>query len=665
MLSSFLLKKRLAFFEFYQKKRIKLFSWIVFAPSLISSLLLADVASLSSAQTPPNSQTQSDTQSLSTAQLPPAQSVNPLRAQELLGLSDIKPVIDQMLEVHIRYHMITPELFKKIIQQYFRQFDMNQMYLLQAEIDAYSKVSEASLKTQIDLFQKADYSLFQELDHVIQKSIWRARQWRTGFKAAATPAPISALENSSPIKDLMDKWKAFVVSKDYENQLDSLEDIEKEYLYVDEKDKPLTEHEKEHSKTLHILKAVASSLDAHSDFFSPQEVRSFMQALDPTYVGVGVVLTCEGQAWFVKSLVANSPASKSGQIQPGDRLIQIDNNVLTGHDKDLKLLQKKAGEKIKLVFDRKTQRIETELQVANLESTQERIRSEERIMPGGKRIGYLAMDSFYEGENPSISSATDILRAIDGFKKQKTLDGLILDLRQNLGGYLDQAVKVVGLFITNGVVVISKYSDGSIAYYRDMDPSQAFSGPIVVLTSRMSASASEIVAQSLQDYGVAVVVGDHCTYGKGTIQAETLSDKEAQAYYKVTVGRYYTASGRSTQLDGVPVDVVVPGPYDRMNIGERYQLDPLTPDSVLPAFSDSLSDVKASDRPWMMKHYLPTLQHKSLKWKAVIPRLKENSEKRQALFFQNKPLESCTDQELWDMQTNEGYEIINEMTCVK
>jgi carboxyl-terminal processing protease len=655
MLSSFLLKKRLAFFEFYQKKRIKFFSWTFLTSSLMSSLLLAEVTSLPVAQNQPVNKPSSSA----------AQPVKRVKAQELLGLSDIKPIIDQMLEIHIRYNMITPELFQKIIEQYFRQFDANQMYLLQAEIDVYSKVSELSLKAQIERFQKADYSLFQELDRVIQKSIWRARQWRVGLKAAAAPATVSALKNSSPIKDLMDKWKVFFSSKDYENQLDFLGDVEREYLYVDEKDNPLKGLEKDHSKTLHILKAVASSLDAHSDFFSPQEVRSFMQALDPEYVGVGVILTREGQSWFVKSVVANSPAAKSQQIQPGDQLVQIDNNVLVGHDKDLNFLRKKAGDKLKLVFDRKGLRREVELEVANLESTQERIRLEERIMPGGKRMGYLAMDSFYEGENPSISSATDILRAIDGFKKEKTLDGLILDLRQNLGGYLDQAVKVVGLFITNGVVVISKYSDGSAVYYRDMDPNQAFTGPVVVLTSRMSASASEIVAQSLQDYGVAVVVGDRSTYGKGTIQAQTLSDKDAQAYYKLTVGRYYTASGRSTQLDGVPIDVVVPGPYDRVNIGERYQLDPLTPDSVLPAFSDGLSDIKEGDRPWMMKHYLPTLQHRSSRWKAVIPKLKENSQKRQDLFFKNKPLESCTDQELWDMQTNEAYEILNEMTLVK
>ena len=153
-------------------------------------------------------------------------------------------------------------------------------------------------------------------------------------------------------------------------------------------------------------------------------------------------------------------------------------------------------------------------------------------------------------------------------KSQGNLRGLILDLRSNSGGFLSQAVKVAGLFISDGVIVISKYSNGEEKFYRDVDGKTVYDGPLVVLTSKATASAAEIVAQALQDYGVALVVGDEHTYGKGTIQTQTVTDNRSTSYFKVTVGKYYTVSGHTPQKEGVKADIVVPGRWSKEKIGE-------------------------------------------------------------------------------------------------
>src|SRR5690606_836656 len=162
-------------------------------------------------------------------------------------------------------------------------------------------------------------------------------------------------------------------------------------------------------------------------------------------------------------------------------------------------------------------------------------------------IGKITLNSFYQGDN-GVNSENDVRDAIKKLDKMGNLRGLILDLRENSGGFLTQAVKVAGLFITNGVIVVSKYFNGEEHFYRDMDGKVSYTGPLVILTSKATASAAEIVAQALQDYGTALIVGDEHTYGKGTIQSQTVTENQGAAFFKVTVGKYYTVSGKTPQI---------------------------------------------------------------------------------------------------------------------
>ena len=200
----------------------------------------------------------------------------------------------------------------------------------------------------------------------------------------------------------------------------------------------------------------------------------------------------------------------------------------------------------------------------------------------------------------------------------------------------------------------------------------------------MSASASEIVAQALQDYGVAVVVGDKRTFGKGSIQYQTVTDAKADIFFKVTVGRYYTVSGKSTQIDGVIADIVVPSHYAPYNIGEKYLEYPLSPDQVEPAYADPLTDLDEKTRILFEKKYLPNLQRAVPFWKRMLPTLKKNSAMRLSrnpdfqAFIQAQqktrarigslPVNTIDDQiqvTSEDLQMNEAVHIVEDMIQIE
>lgn len=586
---------------------------------------------------------------------------------EYLTLRDVAPVTTKILSVHVRYHQIDEELFPRIIQNYFQEFDPLKLYLIQSEVDSYVHSSPGFFRAAAQQFQAQDYTLFEELNRVIQKSIWRARQWNRRLPGA--PVRAQSFDPVQPraqqLQELQGRWEQFWSVKNPADQEIFREWITKnedEYLYRNSQGVRLPEENRNHFFALHILKAVACSLDAHTTVFSESEARLVRERLEQAYVGVGIWFEDQGGRWIVTKIVEGSPAAGSGQIHAGDELISVNGQLLSHHREGPDLIKGVAGAPINLVFSRSGAHFNVNLTMQEVSIDQGRVHSDFRKLPDGGIIGYLVMDSFYESESgQGPSSQSDMINALQHLQKQGSLKAIILDLRGNAGGFIDQAVKVAGLFIHTGVVAIAKYSDGSMTYFRDTDPKCSFEGPILVMTSRLSASASEIVAQALHDYGVALVVGDHATFGKGSIQIQTLMDEHADAFYKVTVGRYYTVSGQSTQLRGATVDFIVPGPLDHQAIGESFSSMPLTPDQVPAAYKDPLSDVSNQDKLWFMQHYVPSLQQPSLKWKPAVSRLRERSGARVQEYFREKPYEQRSSEELSMFQLEEAYRIAQEM----
>lgn len=581
--------------------------------------------------------------------------------EALLTTKDVQSVMNQFFELHVDKKEMSAQVLERSLKIYLNQFDPSHAYLLQEEAAPYIHPNGQLLRAMQTEYQHNRFTTYFTLNKTIQNGIQRARQWRAQWEknpqkliADAKNVNVNASTEKTYAKSLQDlqerhydrliRFMAFQMDelgypsyKGKEHQLISLCEkqiriMENEYLGMDDQGRSLSEKLQEHQIVLRTLKALAQSLDAHTAYYSPDEAYAMKVQLEKGMCGIGVVLREGIDGITVREVIKGGPAEKSGRIKEGDTIVAVDGEEIrqVSFHKVLELMRGKEGTKTVLGIMRQTDR---DPQFLTVELIRKKIVLDDKRVDvecepyGDGVIGKITLYSFYEGED-GLSSEKDIKNAIDELRAQGPLYGLILDMRENGGGFLSQAVKVSGLFISSGVVVISKYSDGSTKYYRALDGERYYDGPLVVLISRGSASATEIVAQTLKDYGVAVIVGDEQTYGKGTIQHQTVTNDRTDSFFKVTVGRYYTVSGKSTQIDGVKSDILVPSEFQFEEVGEAYLDYPLPSDHVPAAFQDSLSDVDPFARKWFQKYYTPTLQQVEYKWNAMIPRLKANSEKR-------------------------------------
>lgn len=641
--------------------------------------------------------------------------------QELLKNEDVSKVMTQIFSQHVAQKEISSDILKHSFNVYIDQFDPLRLYLLQSEVDPYLNISDAQMQKLIAQYKNNDFSAFNQLNDVIQKAIFRARAIRKELEnnsdllfASATSATddkadwenadlkLAFAKDTTELKRRTEKnivsfiqgeKRRFGAERIEKRPQDTLTILnrylkgqEDAYLYIDPQGQPLGDKQKENLFILHILKALASSLDAHTTFYDNTEAYDMKVRLEKAFEGIGVVLEQKpGGAVVIAKLMDGGPAAKSGQLLINDQIEAIDGKSLkdVSLNQVMEMIRGQNGSSVSLKVDRGNKTFDLSLKREPIALNDDRVDvSYEQF--GDGIIGKITLHAFYQGEK-GITSENDLRNALQELSKKGHLRGLILDLRDNSGGFLTQAVKVVGMFISNGVVVISKYSDGREHFYRDMEGRESYTGPLVVLVSRATASAAEIVAQALQDYGVAVVVGDEQTYGKGTIQSQTVTDEQAASYFKVTVGKYYTVSGKTPQIQGVKSDIVVPGAYSQEKIGEKYLEYALGADRITPEYKDDLSDVDPGLRPWYMRYYIPTLQPKVDEWRSLIPTLQKNSGYRiahnknyQAYIRQLKGLppekEDAVDEELAsngkidftdDFQMDEAVNIVKDMVVLE
>lgn len=586
--------------------------------------------------------------------------------QEMLKTSDIQRVMEQLFQKHVDKKEVNPEILQNAVRAYIEQFDPAHTYLLEQEIQPFAYLAPSQLSELNENYAKGNFTLFKELDEVFAKAIERSRTIRKDLYANSNPLFIKAEELfnnkqegfavlpfatsadalkernqnelTTYIKNQIRRYGEKDVVGQKQTVLANYEDEarthENPYLYEDLEGKYLEVSAKENLFTLHVLKAFATILDAHTSVFNPEEAYDMRVRLEKQFNGIGIIVRKGPDGVLVEKILKDSPANKQGSIQVGDRLVEVNGrsaysmpfeellNLLRGDDaQKVTLSMKSRGDPASGTGPRAyTVRLDPALITVNDD------RVETSYVPYGNGIiGTISLKAFYKGAN-GVTSEKDVADAIKKLDSIGNLKGLILDLRGNSGGFLTQAVKVAGLFITNGVIVISKYSNGEEHFYRDMDGKTSYNGPLVVLTSRTTASAAEIVAQALQDYGVGVVVGDPQTFGKGTIQSQTITGGEhAPSYFKVTVGKYYTVSGRTPQLSGVKADITAPGELSFEEIGEEYLEDAIPADKISAAYSDQLADVDAKMKPWYLRYYMPSLQRQEQKWRTLVPVLRKNS----------------------------------------
>lgn len=366
-----------------------------------------------------------------------------------------------------------------------------------------------------------------------------------------------------------------------------------------------------------FLTILAQTYDPHSEYMSRSELENFSINMRLSLVGIGAVLRSDEGYAKIMELVPGGPASKDGRLKVGDRVAAVaqgDKEFVDAVDMKLdKVVEMIRGKKdstvrlqvIPVSATDPSQRKIIEIKRDEIKLKEQEAKAEivERPLPDGtvQRLGWITLPSFYadmehSGAANAKSTTKDVLALLTRLKAEG-ISGLVMDLRRNGGGSLEEAVNLTGLFIKKGPVVQAKDSNGSPHISRDKDPNIAYDGPMVVLTNRLSASASEIFAAALQDYNRAVIVGDSSTFGKGTVQTMLEIGRampflgggtnEAGAL-KLTIQKFYRIAGGSTQLKGVEPDVKIPSPFDHPEIGEVAMKGPLPYDTVDPVPFDKV-----------------------------------------------------------------------------
>lgn len=347
------------------------------------------------------------------------------------------------------------------------------------------------------------------------------------------------------------------------------------------------------------LTALAHVYDPHSEYMGPIAAENFeINKIKLSLSGIGAELRSDDGYARVIRLLPGGPAEMSKQLKPNDRIIAI----AQGDGQPVDAVEMKLSKVVELI--RGPRGTEVRLTVIPAGSNDGSIRKVIRLVrdeiklseqkakatiierPDGagveRRIGVVALAQFYE------NSAQDVERLLERLKKEN-VSGVVLDLRRNAGGILPEAVKMTGHFITQGPVVQVQDGRKRTQVLADQDSKIAYDGPLVVLVGRLSASASEIVAAALQDYGRALIVGDQSTHGKGTVQSvlplnqvTRLDSVPDLGKFKLTVSKFYRISGRTTQRIGVTPDIILPSINDYLDLGEASMENSLPDDQIAP-----------------------------------------------------------------------------------
>jgi carboxyl-terminal processing protease len=355
-----------------------------------------------------------------------------------------------------------------------------------------------------------------------------------------------------------------------------------------------------------FLNAVAESYDPHSEYMGRSSLESFEISMRLSLVGIGAEMRSENGYAKIQRLVPGGPAERSGKISVGDRIIAIgqgENSFIDVRDLNLdkvvELIRGKKGTVVRLQLlsagaaDPSKRRV-VALVRDTVQLTDEEAKAEiiDQVLPSGdvRRLGWITLPLFYQ--DPAIfgtgrSASRDVAALLSRLNKER-IQGLIFDLRANGGGSLDEAVKMGGLFINQGPIVQVKESSGDVDVLRDHEGKALYTGPLIVLVDKLSASASEIFAAAIQDYGRAVIVGDSSTFGKGTVQTildlgelrSVLTSSSSAGALKLTVQKFYRVAGGSTQLKGVISDVKIPSITDNAEYGESALNYPLPYDDI-------------------------------------------------------------------------------------
>ncbi len=529
-----------------------------------------------------------------------------------------KYVSSMISKFHISQKPLDDRISAMLVQRFVKELDPQKLYFVKPDIDGFAKYRD-----HLDDYLKQGKADFgYEVFALYLKRL--DERLAVAHKLIDAPHDFALDESmvidgdqlawSADAAEANERWRKRVKYDLLTLQLDkvSAEDgrkrLHKRYDTVKR-----SAHDMEDNEVLEMyLSSMAHCFDPHSSYMSKQSVEDFEIQMRLSLQGIGAALQAEDGVTVVKQIVAGGAAEKDGRLEVGDKITAVGQEegdfqeiLEMKLNKVVRLIRGDGGTKVRLRVLKKTgETVVYELTRQTIALTSQEVKGEiiqtgERV-PGTKgRVGVINIPSFYrdfggaqQGKDDFKSTARDVLKVLNDFRTQGGVDAIVVDLRMNGGGALSEAIEVSGLFIDRGPVVQVKEQNGRIKSHDDEEPGVEYSGPLLVLCNRLSASASEIFAAAIKDYGRGIVIGDVTTHGKGTVQNvmpvssqmfRMLNGSKDRGSVKLTINQFYRVNGDSTQNRGVESDVVLPSLIDHMDLGESFLENALAFDHIAPA----------------------------------------------------------------------------------
>jgi carboxyl-terminal processing protease len=525
-------------------------------------------------------------------------------------------------EGHYTRQKLNEDVSRKFLQTYLEMLDFSHLFFTQKDVDELNAKYGSSMAGDVLLGNlKPGYEIYALYSKRVDDRVAKIKELLkqpVDFKSNAT-VELSRQKSPWPKNEAEadQLWRGRVTNELLQEHL-SEHPIEPPAQLVARRYERLARnvHEEDKDEQMKLyLDALAQTYDPHSEYLSKADMKNFSINMGLSLVGIGAMLRTEDGYAKIESLVPGGPAQVDGRLKVGDRISAVAQGPADyvdvremRLDKVVEMIRGKKGTHVRLLVipsdatdpsrRKNVELVRDEIKLKDQEARADIIiRKDENGDP--IKLGWLTLPSFYADMDKHQKSTTrDVLALLKRLKKEN-IAGLVIDLRRNGGGSLEEALSLTGLFLKSGPIVQTKDYNGSIRVSANPDPGIAYSGPMVVLTSRQSASASEIFAAALQDYGRAVVVGDKNTFGKGTVQtilpigrfASLLgSHSDEDGALKLTIQKFYRVAGGSTQLHGVASDIVLPSLSDLPEFGEGALKNALPYDEVTKARYTKWSD---------------------------------------------------------------------------
>ncbi|WP_323752314.1 carboxy terminal-processing peptidase [Marinobacter sp.] len=526
------------------------------------------------------------------------------KIEEPASYQPVSPTIDQaraniliarqLQFTHFRDLGISDELSGDVFDAYLNYLDGQRIYLTQQDIDALSQVKGrlgSALKTGqlqpgFDIYNLVQQRIIERLKFA--KEMISAGVSELNF---STDEKIRVDRSEAPWetdKAALDQlWIKRIKNAVLAQRLNGADDeaIEETLLRRYEGQLKRVYQARSEDAFQAYMNAFAGMWDPHTSYFSPRTSENFNINMSLSLEGIGAVLQSDNEYTKIVRLVPGGPASKQGQLQPADRIV----SVAQEEEKPVNVIGWRLDEVVDLIRGPRNSIVTLEVIPANASDetitrsiaiSRDEVKLEEQSASkdiiqldrsgAAYNIGVITIPTFYadfqamQAGDPNYKSTTRDVRKLIDELKQDGVDGIVMDLRNNGGGALHEANDLVGLFIDKGPTVQIRNASNEVQVLDDRDPTVAYDGPLVVLVNRMSASASEIFAGAIQDYGRGLVVGSQ-TFGKGTVQAVRPLN---HGQLKITQSKFYRVSGGSTQHKGVIPDIEIPSRIDKSRIGE-------------------------------------------------------------------------------------------------